>query len=231
MTFRSRAVRGCCAALATAATSLALAACTGGSDGPSSSAPAARSGSTAAAPTVSPGGSTAPTSGPTPTVSPSNIDQPASTGPVVRNGKTPTPTVSAPPQPFTSGKRLTYSDGVTLQILSIKQGAVTPDGSKTIAGPKTTFSLRFTNGSGKAITMNQVVVSASYGTRGLAARPVYDDNDDALRDFSGTVAPGASTSAAYAFSIPTSQLSRVTLRVDFDAIHVAASFTGKAQAR
>jgi hypothetical protein len=74
--------------------------------------------------------------------------------------------------------------------------------------------------------MNQVVVTVTYGTANLQAQPVYDGP---VNDFSGTVQPGKATDATYAFRIPTDQLDRVVMRVDFDGLHAAATFSGKVQ--
>ena len=145
--------------------------------------------------------------------------------PVRRNGKTPAPTISAPPAPFT--KPVRYVDGTTLQVTSITQSTVSGQGPGVFPGqPITTFGLRLTNGGKKAIGLNQVVVTATYGNPKRVASPVYDV---AAHDFGGTAVPGASVNATYAFSIPTANLGGVVMFVDFDAVHVSATFAGAAR--
>ena len=76
-----------------------------------------------------------------------------------------------------------------------------------------------TNGGRTPVRLDQVVVTALYGAARRQARPVYDD---ASRDFSGDLRPGRSTRAVYGFSIPRSDLDRVTMIVDFDGRHTVA---------
>ncbi|MCW2527028.1 MAG: hypothetical protein JWM76_1888 [Pseudonocardiales bacterium] len=206
---------------------LGLTACSGGSSKPSAATVSGTKSSTATSSTPTAGVTVGPTAAdPTPTATPTNIDVPGTIGPVIRDGKTPTPTISAPAVPFVKGTQAAYPDGIAVQILSITQGTTVANGPGTIAGPKSTFKITFTNNSAKAIDMNQVVVTVLYGTTNLQAQPVYDG---AVNDFSGTVQPGKSTDATYAFRIPTDQLNQVMMRVDFDGLHAAATFTGKVQ--
>ena len=145
--------------------------------------------------------------------------------PIKRNGKVPTPTISAPPGSFTRPVR--YTDGTTLQVVSIKQGVVTGQGPGVFPGqPTTTVALRLTNGSTKPISVNQVVVTATYGNPRRVASPVYDAS---ASDFGGVAAPGASVNATFLFSIPKAQLGSVVMIVDFDGVHVSATFAGSAR--
>lgn len=145
--------------------------------------------------------------------------------PVKRNGKVPAPTISAPPGSFT--KPVRYTDGVTLQVVSIKQGVVSGKGPGVFPGqPTTTMVLRLTNGSPKVISVSQVVVTATYGNPKRVAAPVYDLS---AADLMGTAAPGDSVTATYVFSIPTAHLNDVVMMVDFDGVHVSATFAGSAR--
>jgi hypothetical protein len=148
---------------------------------------------------------------------------PASVEPVIRDGVRPHPSISADPEPF--DRPVTYPDGVTFAVTGIHQGRVAGQGPGVVAGPKTTFHLRFTNGSSRAISLDQVVPTAEFGSPARLARPVYDDR---TQDFGTTVKPGATTTATYAFSIPKDQLSHVVIHLDFDGRHVAATFRGSA---
>jgi hypothetical protein len=146
---------------------------------------------------------------------------PTSYQPVVRDGKTPHPSISAAPATFTQPVR--YSDGVRLVVTAIHEGEVSGQGPGVISGPMTTFDLRFVNGSDRAISLDSVVPTVEFGTPARIARPVYDDQ---TQDFGTTVKPGGRTTATYAFSIPVGQLSDVTVHLDFDGRHYASTFHG-----
>jgi hypothetical protein len=142
--------------------------------------------------------------------------------PVVRGGKAAQPSLKAAPASFT--QRAAYSDGVALQVTSIKHGAVSGQGPGVLSGQTTSsLTVTLTNGSKQAVELNQVVVTADYGQPARTASPIYDEG---ARDFSGTVGAGKTATAVYVFAIPSSQLSHVTINVDFDGSHHAATFTG-----
>lgn len=145
--------------------------------------------------------------------------------PVVRDGKTPHPTITAAPASFQ--KSVTYSTGVVLTITSIKQSKETGQGPGVFEGaPITQVTVKFTNGSKSTINLEQVVVQMTYGSPARVASPVY--NTSAV-DFSGSVRPGASQTATYIFSIPSAGLKHSTMTVDFDGTYAAADFTGSVQ--
>jgi len=184
--------------------------------------------STAGAATSTPTQSTSPTTHPhspgTRAAEPSESPlAPSTVKPVIRDGARPHPSISADPEPF--DRPVTYPDGVRLAVTGIDQGRVSGQGPGVLAGPKTTFHLRFTNGSGRAISLDQVVPTAEFGSPARLARPVYDDR---TQDFGTTVRPGATATATYAFSIPEADLSHVVIHLDFDGRHVAATFRGSA---
>jgi hypothetical protein len=142
--------------------------------------------------------------------------------PIKRDGKAPTPTVSAAPKPF--NEAIQCPDGVTLAVTGVSQGKVEGKGPGVFVGePTTTIALRMTNRSEEAVSLNGVVVTMLYGADRLQARPVYDET---ARDFTGSVAPGDSATATYVFSVPKAQLGRVRMFVDFDGVHTYATFKG-----
>ena len=134
--------------------------------------------------------------------------------------------VSAPKGSLTSGLR--YRDGVRITVSDIAQATTTAQGPGSVTGqPKTSFALRLDNGSRTAVDVSQVVVRLTYGSSpARLAPPVYGTGAE---DFAGTVAPGGSTTATYAFSIPSNKLSRVGLSVDLDASHAPAVMNGSAR--
>jgi hypothetical protein len=173
-----------------------------------------------------------PTSGHTPPVNTPPVSTPQIVDPVappftpvMRNGVAPRPSIRADRVPFTKPAR--YPDHVTLRILSIDQDVTSGHGPGEIPGrPLTTMRIRFANGSTKPVNLNEVVVTVVYGADRRLAAPVYQDN---AADFHSTIAPGGSTLATYAFSVPTSDLGNVTMTVDFDELHAAATFVGAAK--
>lgn len=148
--------------------------------------------------------------------------------PVKRAGVTPRPSISAKSGSFASNQGVIYPDGIELTVAGITQAVETGEGQGTFPGrPLTEISVKLTNKGVAAINLNEVVVTATYGSPARLASPVY--NDPNAVDFHGTVASGASASAVYVFSIPTPELSRVTTVVDFDGLHAAATFIGAAK--
>jgi len=166
---------------------------------------------------------------PTGTVSrPADPVAPTTSKPVQRGGAIPTPTVSAKSGSFAPTSPVTYPDGVKLVVTDVKQAVESGKGPGMFPGrPLTEIGLTLTNQGTSPIELNHVVVTTTYGSPALLASPVY--NDPAARDFSGTVAPGANTTATYVFSVPTAQMGIVTTVVDFDGVHVAGIFTGTAK--
>lgn len=149
---------------------------------------------------------------------------PATIRPVTRDGKRPHPTVTAAPAPLRGVVR--YGDGVTLHITGITQGRVTGKGPGVVDGPTTTFELSLQNNGRQPLDLNSVVVTLVYGSPGRVANPVYGAKS---RDFAGTVELGRTSTALYTFMVPVSRRSRVTVHVDFDAVHTAAVFSGSAR--
>lgn len=204
------------------AVALTVSGCGGGDHTSSSSKSYAPSPSAGASPSAT---GTAGPKGDSPTsASPSLPPDPVvkSYTPVLRNGKRPHPTVSAAPAAFNGAVH--YSDGLKLVVTGVVEAKDTAQGPGEFPGePKTQVSLRMTNSSGTRVRLDQVVVTAIYGPSRREARPVYDDSS---RDFSGVLAPKASTTAVYSFSVPKAQLGQVTMLVDFDARHTVATFQG-----
>jgi hypothetical protein len=190
------------------------------SPGAAATTSAGASSSSSTSPTTEPVG---PESTPT-TVAPP-LPQPVGSVPKVkRQGQTGTPTVTAPGAAFT--KPVRYPDGVQLAIVRAEKAVETGHGPGVMAGRDyVRFEVRLTNGSAKAIRLDQVVVTTFYGTSRQLAAPVYTESAGTA-DFFGTVKPGASTTARYAFAVPAKELGRVTMVVDFDGVHTSATYSG-----
>lgn len=211
------------AALLALGLALALCAC-GGGDDDKPKAGATASPSSSVSPSANPSGSAGPgddaSTSKAPSVPPDPILKTYKR--VLRGGKQPRVTVSAPPAEFDGTVR--YQDGLNLVVTGARQAKVTGQGAGEFPGePKTQMSLKMTNGGDEKVRLDQVVVTAIYGPDRRQARPVYDER---TRDFSGVLKPGASATAIYSFSIPKADLDRVTMIVDFDGRHTVAVFRG-----
>ncbi len=119
---------------------------------------------------------------------------------------------------------MAFGDGVRVKVTSVTQGASTGQGPGVFSGaPRTAVAVQIVNGTKQSLDLSRVVVTMTYGTPKKVASPVYEAG---AMDFAGTLAAGATAKATYMYSIPTGSLSNVTMAVDFDGGHAAATFTG-----
>lgn len=212
-------------------TAASLAACTGEQPAPQPSVSVAPGGATPSASPAPTGGSTAgaPTSAPSETANdqpsapaPTSSDQPVPK--VQREGDQTAPSVSAKPTPV--DKPVRYPDGVSLRVRSVSFDKETKKGPGSFPGRQFgVLSLQVDNKSKQTLSMATVVITV-LDKDGEAVPPVYSDEAD-VQDFSGTIKPGDSARARYAFAVPKSSRSKVTVIVDFDGRHTSAVFRGK----
>lgn len=207
------------AGLALAATSLS--GC--GGTGEASAASTGTSSTSSSAPTETP--TETPSTETTPTTVAPPLPQPVkSVAKVKRAGQPNTPSISAPAAKFSAP--VAYPDGITLKITKAEKGVETGHGPGVMAGRQyVRFTVTLTNGSAKAVNLNEVVVTTTYGASSQLAAPVYTQSAGTA-DFFGTVKPGASATAKYAFAVPVKDLGRVAMVVDFDGLHTSATYTG-----
>jgi hypothetical protein len=117
-----------------------------------------------------------------------------------------------------------WSDGASIRVADARQQVTSGRGPGERAGqPQTVFVLELTNGSGAPLDLNAVIVQATYGSDRAQARPIYDAESS---DFSGALAPGATATAVYSFTIPADQVGDVVLSVDVDGYRFPAVFSG-----
>lgn len=119
-----------------------------------------------------------------------------------------------------SDDTLEWEDGLELEIIRKRQTTTAGRGPGSVPGrPEIVLTLEVRNHSSKRADVSQVIVYAPYGSapRRLAS-VVYDD---ASFDFTGTLAPGSSSHAVYAFAVPHD--ARVDLVVDLDGVHTLGS--------
>ena len=116
-----------------------------------------------------------------------------------------------------------------MKVDKVTSGVETGQGPGVFTGREfAVFTVTVKNGTAKPIDAQQVVLTSTYGTRGLVAERVYAP-DARAADFGGQLAPGATATARYAFAIPAKQLGDVRLVVDFDGTHTSAQFDGDAR--
>jgi hypothetical protein len=223
MVIRRVAVASVCLALNVAL----LSACSGGPNGsadrPGGASPdAARS----ATPTASTASSSAKPSSPG---SPSEPDRtaPAQLVPKVsRSGQPDTPTTSA--KPASVDGTVKYPDGVALRIANVAFSKEKLKGPGSFPGrPYALLKLEISNKSRESLSMQTVVITV-LDKHDQAVPPVYS-REAKVQDFSGTLKPAETARARYAFAVPKSSWSKVTVVVDFDGVHTSAVFLGKLQ--
>lgn len=159
---------------------------------------------------------------------PSDPLAPETYRPVVRSGEKAGPRVAAPGGRFTADAPVRYPDGIVVRVERVTRRTETEIGTGSFPGrPQTAFHLRFENGSAKAVDLSQTVVTTTYGTQVRTAAPVYSHPQ--AQDFSGVVAPGATATATYVFSIPPGQARTARTIVDFDGAHAPATLLDLAE--
>lgn len=143
---------------------------------------------------------------------------------VTRDGVRPSPTATATTAPFSAP--VVYPDGVKLTITKVTKGVDTGTGPGMYPGRQfVLFSVTLTNSSSASINLDQVVVTAYYGSTNQLAQRDYTEGTGA-QDFAGVVQAGRSASAAYAFALPSAGFTDLTLVVDFDGHHSSAVYHG-----
>jgi hypothetical protein len=107
-----------------------------------------------------------------------------------------------------------FGDGVTARIRAIT--AVTAVGTLPgeVSGPAVQVDLEISNGTSAEISLAVVTVNAFYGADRTPASPYSQPGDEA---FPTTLAPGATASARYLFSVPTEAQSSVVITVSTSA--------------
>jgi hypothetical protein len=187
----------------------------------------------AAAPTAGPSAeptTTAPTAAPTASASakptakpqPTRSDQPVPK--VGRPGSPDSPTVSA--KPAGTDGTVRYGDGVSLTVKSVDFAEETKKGPGSFPGRAyAVLTLQIANKSKQNLSLDTVVVTV-LDKAGKPVAPVYS-NEAEVADFAGRLTAGKTVEARYAFAVPKTSRSKVTVVVDFDGVHTSAVFRGE----
>lgn len=143
--------------------------------------------------------------------------------PKVQRSGEPAPSIAAKPAD-TNGK-VKYADGIVLQIRDVSFAKETKEGPGQFPGRAyALLSLEIVNGSKKPLSLDTVVVTV-LDKANKAVAPVYVE-EAKVADFAGELKPGKTAKARYAFALPKSSRSKVTVVVDFDGVHSSAVFRG-----
>lgn len=105
-----------------------------------------------------------------------------------------------------------FGDGIRVGVARVR--AVEAGGGGGIgdlAGPAIAVTIDLTNDGSTPVTLDEVVVTATYGKDGIPAPGVF--NDTRANHFAGSLAAGASARGTYVFSLPEDQRRRVTILV------------------
>lgn len=151
------------------------------------------------APTSGPTPEPAPSSGPTATPSPGSLD-------VV-----PVQEVSTkPPVPLT--EPADFDNGMTLAIERIESVQGVARGTGEVAGPALRLTLRMSNGSDSAVSLESAVVDL---TTGADQTPAPTLTDPGGRPFAGDVPAGGSRTGVYVFAVPEDARDRLRVAVSY----------------
>lgn len=136
---------------------------------------------------------------------------------------TPTPTVAT----ATIGKTFTYTDGLEVKVSSAVR--FTPSDTSAGAQPGQAgvlVTVSVTNGTGAAFDLTLVQVNFYAGAAGNQGTSVYDSAQDLGTGLSGSIPPGHTATAKYAFAAAPADLGNVVVQVKPDFNHNPASFEG-----
>ncbi|WP_431245701.1 hypothetical protein [Leifsonia xyli] len=105
--------------------------------------------------------------------------------------------------------------GLTASVVSVESYTATAKRAGEVSGPAVKVTLRLTNGTGGAFPLSTATVNAYYGSAATPAAPVA--GDPAAKPFTASLAPGASATAVYVFSVPADEDGAVTVTLSDQA--------------
>lgn len=130
-------------------------------------------------------------------------------------------TRTLPPVPMSSPAA--FGGGVSARVTKAVDQKQTDQGPGVIARARAVaFTLRFTNHSGKPISVNTVNVTATYG-HGSPAVPANLSSNEPLHNH---IRPGGTATGVYAFVIPKANRGRVSLAVWYAQDKPTVVFSG-----
>lgn len=176
----------------------ALAGCSGGGSPAGGSGPASTGqGSPTAATTGAPG-----TSGPAPSSS-----SPGRSSPGTATGQPSVAITTLPP--VSVGRTATVTSGVTVSVSGLSTLTVTAVAPGDTSGPAVSFVVEMDNHTAKAVDLDGMAITVSYGN-GVPASPSSAAPNAPL---GGSLAPGKSARGTYVFRVPPSGAGSVQIQV------------------
>lgn len=129
----------------------------------------------------------------------------------------------SPASPVAITKPATILPGLTAAITKFESVAGKAQTPGEISGPSVRMTVTITNSTAKAVTLNTTVVTAYYGTDQTPALQLTSPGGVNLPT---SVAPGASATGVYIFTIPTDQRANVRVEVDYSVDVAPLIFQG-----
>lgn len=102
--------------------------------------------------------------------------------------------------PVSRDQKAPYGTGVALRVTGTRPVSIKGQGPGEMSGDGYAVTVKITNGTGKAVDLNQVVVAATYGPEATPAELTIRTPTKALR---GSLGAGESAVGTYAFIVPT----------------------------
>lgn len=118
----------------------------------------------------------------------------------------------------------TFGDGVTAELTSISAIEGQAQGIGEIAGPALRVALAITNGTPDPLSLDLAIVNLVYGRNRVPATLLY--GDPATAPFSGMLAPDATVSGVYVFTVPPDQRDPILIEVNYEALSPIVVFEG-----
>ncbi|WP_157498572.1 hypothetical protein [Geodermatophilus sp. Leaf369] len=116
-------------------------------------------------------------------------------------------------------------DGVTGALVDLTAVDGQATGPGNVAGPALRVTVQLTNGTGTAMALDSVTVTATHGPDAVPASPL---DDPAVVVFSGSLEPGASAEGVYVFSVPLDSRGVFSVQVSHGVGAPYMVFTGPA---
>ncbi|GAB3680811.1 hypothetical protein GCM10028814_16670 [Angustibacter aerolatus] len=118
----------------------------------------------------------------------------------------------------------TFAPGASVSVVRTKAVTVTGKGPGELSGKAVAFTLRFRNGTAKALDLGDAVVTAEV----TDGDPASDSSSKPSSPWKGDVAPGATADGTYVFLMSGGDRDRVTLTVTYDPTQPVVRLRGDA---
>lgn len=117
----------------------------------------------------------------------------------------------------------TFATGVTARLTALESVAGEARGPGEVSGPAVRVTVELSNGTPSPLRLDAAVVNVYAGEDLVPGEPLSGPGQ---RPFTGTLAPGASTTAAYVFNVPPALRERLQVTVSYDPRVTTVLFEG-----